>query len=837
MKLEKKYIYAVILFAVGILLSIILVIQHGMYASKVDWLSQHSVIPDYFRQRFYETKQLFPDIAWNLGGGQNIYNFSYYGLFSPVILLSYCLPFVKMDTYIMVSSLICYALSGMLFYIWLSDKDVSKDIRVLTALLFLLSAPLVYHFYVQLMFVNYMPFLILALIGCDKYFKDGTYKLLVMSVVAMILTSYYFSVGGLACIGLYVLGKSEFFGKKIILFGIIMFLSIGVCAFLLGPTAFSLFAGDRTNASAAAESNAFISFNPQKILYSPYGIGLPAISIIGLLGGAVFSKNSKRRLQAVILILILCMPIAAKLLNGGLYEKEKVFIPFLPLVCLLIAETTEKLVKNRDSSKLKKALTIIISAAVVTLLIYAGYNKYYVNYRWILMVEGILLLVGTFINLTWRRVPIVLFLSCLIMFAYDYKMNLQADEMIKKDVYASYEFQQKRDAISEILSENTGFYRTECILDNGQNLVNINRVYNINQNLSSIYSSGYNSQYMDFRNNVFNLNIPLRNRMMQAVSDNPNFLQFMGVKFVLSDKCPAGYTKLRQTAAGNIYENKNAAPICYATAEVIGEKEFNNLDFPYNQAALLWKVVVDDNIKSDSLALPDDCVTNIDFKLPEISEKGFRITAVNDGYEISADKNTTIKLPIEYDNNDVLAVSCNVENLFPNKDMHIRINGQTNRLTSESHEYANDNKCFHFVVTLKGETEVEFGKGHYIIRKLQCYREKFADLHNDNLYKAVLNLSQKSLAGDRLSGTIELDKDGYLVTSIPYDESFKILIDGKSVNTIKVNTAFLGTKLTSGRHEIIITYEAKGKKAGIIISTVCIFILLGIWLYQIKTNY
>ena len=76
------------------------VMQYGVFGSKVDWISQHSVIPDYFRQRFYATGDLFPDIAWNLGGGQNIYNFSYYGLFSPVILLSYLLPFVEMDHYV-----------------------------------------------------------------------------------------------------------------------------------------------------------------------------------------------------------------------------------------------------------------------------------------------------------------------------------------------------------------------------------------------------------------------------------------------------------------------------------------------------------------------------------------------------------------------------------------------------------------------------------------------------------------------------------------------------------------------------------------------------------------
>ena len=52
--------------------------RHGIFGAKVDWLSQHSVLPDYFRQQFYQTGQFFPEYAANIGGGQNIYNFSYY---------------------------------------------------------------------------------------------------------------------------------------------------------------------------------------------------------------------------------------------------------------------------------------------------------------------------------------------------------------------------------------------------------------------------------------------------------------------------------------------------------------------------------------------------------------------------------------------------------------------------------------------------------------------------------------------------------------------------------------------------------------------------------------
>ena len=78
--------------------------RQGMFGVKVDWLSQHSVFPDYFRQQFYETGRLFPEFAGNIGGGQNIYHFAYYGLYSPIFLLSYLLPFVKMGDYLMAVS-------------------------------------------------------------------------------------------------------------------------------------------------------------------------------------------------------------------------------------------------------------------------------------------------------------------------------------------------------------------------------------------------------------------------------------------------------------------------------------------------------------------------------------------------------------------------------------------------------------------------------------------------------------------------------------------------------------------------------------------------------------
>ena len=70
--------------------------------SRIDWVSQHTIFPEYFRNLFYETKQLFPNFAPHLGAGENIYFLSYYGLWNPIILVSYLFPHIPMYLYLII---------------------------------------------------------------------------------------------------------------------------------------------------------------------------------------------------------------------------------------------------------------------------------------------------------------------------------------------------------------------------------------------------------------------------------------------------------------------------------------------------------------------------------------------------------------------------------------------------------------------------------------------------------------------------------------------------------------------------------------------------------------
>ena len=73
---KKDYIYIGIIWAIILVLIIVLAIQGKAYASVIDWSNQHYVLPEYFRNLFYDNGKLFPLFSMNLGMGQNIFYFS-----------------------------------------------------------------------------------------------------------------------------------------------------------------------------------------------------------------------------------------------------------------------------------------------------------------------------------------------------------------------------------------------------------------------------------------------------------------------------------------------------------------------------------------------------------------------------------------------------------------------------------------------------------------------------------------------------------------------------------------------------------------------------------------
>ena len=77
---------------------------------------------------------------------------------------------------------------------------------------------------------------------------------------------------------------------------------------------------------------------------------------------------------------------------------------------------------------------------------------------------------------------------------------------------------------------------------------------------------------------------------------------------------------------------------------------------------------------------------------------------------------------------------------------------------------------------------------------------------------------------------------------MPYDENYKIYVDGTLTEYEKVNTSFIGFKLKKGKHVIRMEYKSKGLLIGQVISitglvlTVVLVLINKNWRKHAKTR-
>ncbi|MDD3339711.1 MAG: YfhO family protein [Lachnospiraceae bacterium] len=849
MRLRRDWTPA-FLFAGAASLCWLFVMHLGVYGSRVDWISQHSVIPDYFRRLFYESGDLFPNFAPNLGGGQNIYHYSYYGLFNPVILFSYLLPFVKMSDYVMASSICCYGISVALFYLWIRRKCENRIEAVAISAMFALAGPLVYHFYNQLMFVNYMPFLCLALMGTDRYLdvecagkRSG---LLIAGTFGMIMTSFYFSIGGILALCLY--GSSEYlkrtrqanmlgFLKCAGGFVLRILIAVMTSGILLVPTVFGLGVG-RGEKMHASLSWLVPHLKTLRILYSPYGLGLSAFALAVLLSG-MFYRTWKERLLSLELMVLLGIPAFGYFLNGGLYDKDKVWIPFLPLLCYLVIPYLKEVKYRVERRSFYRYIPyVLVPVLLVISRNEGGFSKY-----WIPALVDALVLFFLFClccrKKIWWLLPVS---SCVVLGISGWLINDLSEMAVPRSFYEQVTSDGYASLLAQLGEGELQGFRTEQLGDAEENKANINRVHSVEQNISIIYSSAYNGLYEEFRKNVFQLDEPFRNDMMQGVTENPFFLRFMGIKYLLSEDAPAGYRQKTEGAGAQAWGNDAALPMIYATNQVITKAAYEKVSFPQNQTALLQAAVVESPLADEGNAADKvkPVMEQTTFVLPEMKNDNLQIKKIEHGYEIHANESTSIDAKLEGEESvefpaDLFALSFAVENENVNEDMCITLEKQSNKLTDARNPYANQNNIFTYLISLEQGQSVlhmTFGAGDYQISDVKAYTGAIQDLDHTGLCQKTFAYSDQR-KGDIIRGHIVTETDGYLITSIPFDKGFTILADGKEVQAEVVNTAFLGCRLSGGDHEIVITYHAPGSRLGAGLSLTGLLV----WIFLIFENF
>lgn len=802
-KMDNKDIINVLVLIL-IFLSIIFSIIGFNYVngSTVDWDSQHWIFPEYFRTLFYKTKDMFPSFAFNLGSGQNIYNFSYYGLLSPIVLISYLFPFVRMVDYIQISIIITIILSIILMYYWLRCKFDRKNAFICT-LLFLLSGPLIYHTHRHMMFINYMHFLIMALIGVDNYFNKNKKTLLIISVFFIIMSSYYYSVGGIVTVVLYGIYRYLEINKKITFGSFIkeglkfifpILISIMMSAVLIFPTFYALING-RADITSSVDITSLLvpKFNITELLYNSYTIGVTSIFIIAIIYG-FFTKSRNNKLLSSIFTIILFFPIIIYILSGFMYVRGKVLIPLLPIAIFMIALFFEKF-------KAKNNNIFIVTIVIVSIFECIVYLN---NGNYIFILDVLLVLITVFMYFKYKNKNFIMYTACLSSLVCCLISNYSDKLVTKEDIklqYNTYNY----DKLTPILDSDENIYR---VGNDIMGMKNINRVISSNYYLPSVYSSLENQNYYNLVNG--GISNEIENRIATAIMPTKNILfnTYTSTKYMITNtSVPIGYKNIENS---NVYVNDDVLPIGYATSRILSKEKFDSLDYPEKAYSLVTNVVIDkDGYDSHINRTKKENLTY------ESYYNNISIQKEEDKYIIQSEDNGNVilKLSKPYKNKLLfISFDMNYSESCSIGDTSITINNVKNTLSCRSWIYHNKNYKFEYVISSNdeiNELDILFDKGKYIISNVSVY-----SLDYNNITDFVHNVDEfmidkESTIGDEIVGNINVSENGYFIISIPYEEKgFTIYVDDKITEYEKVDDTFIGFEINEGYHNIKIIYTS-----------------------------
>ena len=92
-------------------------------------------------------------------------------------------------------------------------------------------------------------------------------------------------------------------------------------------------------------------------------------------------------------------------------------------------------------------------------------------------------------------------------------------------------------------------------------------------------------------------------------------------------------------------------------------------------------------------------------------------------------------------------------------------------------------------------------------------------------------MTTESLTGSSMEGTIDVSEDGLFYTSIPYEEGWTAVVDGKEVEITPVGGSLLAFSLSKGSHEIKLYYYPKGFWPGFAVTAICLLTFAGLCAY------
>lgn len=450
-------------------------------------------------------------------------------------------------------------------------------------------------------------------------------------------------------------------------------------------------------------------------------------------------------------------------------------------------------------------------------------------------------------------------------------------------------------SVAPKIKDNSGFYRVDLIEGVKNNLqpksASNENVYFKFNSLNSFMPTKDND--WDSFNKALLISSNLRFRPSSVSNDNRSRLDtLMGVKYFLgtnhnedsryneihinnaSKYAGYGFDKYKKIENVEVLKNKYDLGLGFVYDSYMSENDFMKLDYIEREQALFQSSVIKNNdlgkVNGINKSVPDLEKSELFYfpnkKHKSIStQKSFYIDKENNKLKLSISsfkKPENCELYLYFENLKRRPLSAiekkrniysdkpltreenlnlKIDNLFAEDTHNFKIKAKYRGIEKAVYNSSDELQGidindfiinFGYYNNIDGSIELTFNQyGKYTFDKLKIYAIPM-DNYDSQAKKLINNkFNIKTIQNNYVTGQVNSSKKGILFLSIINNEGWSATVDGKPVETLKVNIGFTGIPVEKGSHIIVLKYTPKGLKIGgyfsmigIILTFFCIII-------------
>lgn len=527
--------------------------------------------------------------------------------------------------------------------------------------------------------------------------------------------------------------------------------------------------------------------------------------------------NRKTKTGYLTVSIIICIFISSPLIRkiAGAGDSSDIFrlssFWIIVFILYIICENIENAIKDIRKNDFILLSNFIFIYASLTAIFYLYDNRrinlFWLAFAWFMLLVfyfAFLLYNKNIIKLnTFNNVLLIAIITECIIMSYG---AVESENVKNTDTITgpgSYE-DGTLSAINNLISDNQ-FYRIDKQYDS------VFLCDSIYQNYSGtpfyIGGIGYKEHIAKFYNTVGIAKTVNNDRRFLQSSVHNDVNTLLSTKYILSKKpiiCNYGYTYLGEKDGIFVYQNEKALPAMFTYSKYLTEEDLAQLSYAEREDVLL-KACVYENADNTIDHLDINSISHIDLSEYEITvnsssgcyEDGslyrnfYAIDPLENGHVLVIQVETINKGSESYGFLNFSASGTDTYNCIP-------LDAGENSYTFEINEESTQGIMLSYF-----KSDVIKDIHFYSVPSDIYYKD-----YNMNIEQIQNQNIEISYVKDKeFIGTLETSEDTILYTSIPYDEGWKMYIDGISREYDRVNIGFIGTMLDKGKHNIRLVYE------------------------------